>query len=85
MAHNDILFLRIKNFISCFPKVGMEALIKMGSGAGGGGGGGGSGAAATAGGGGAAGEAAAEEKKKAEIWRSKCIPNESKWHFLNIF
>ena len=49
----------------------MEALIKMGSGAGGGGGGGGGGAAAAAGGGGAAGEPAAEEKKKAQIWSQR--------------
>merc|ERR1719402_1877317 len=47
--------------------VGMDALIKMGSGAGGGGGGGGGGAAA-AGGAAAGGDggAAAEEKKKVE-------------------
>eukprot|EP00930_Biecheleria_cincta_P061110 TRINITY_DN4667_c0_g2_i2.p1 TRINITY_DN4667_c0_g2~~TRINITY_DN4667_c0_g2_i2.p1 ORF type:complete len:125 (+),score=49.08 TRINITY_DN4667_c0_g2_i2:152-526(+) len=45
--------------------IGMDALIKMGSGAGGGGGGasGGGGGAAAAGGSGAAGGAAAEEKK----------------------
>eukprot|EP00931_Biecheleriopsis_adriatica_P113370 TRINITY_DN8838_c2_g1_i1.p1 TRINITY_DN8838_c2_g1~~TRINITY_DN8838_c2_g1_i1.p1 ORF type:complete len:125 (-),score=52.17 TRINITY_DN8838_c2_g1_i1:55-429(-) len=48
--------------------VGMDALIKMGSGAGGGGGGGGGGAAAGGGGGGgdAGGEAAKEEKKVVE-------------------
>ncbi|CAK9028670.1 unnamed protein product [Durusdinium trenchii] len=48
--------------------VGMDTLIKLGSGAGGGGGGGGGGGAAAGGGGGGGGggDAATEEKKKVE-------------------
>lgn len=46
--------------------VGMEALIKLGSGAGGGGGGGGGGGAVAAAGAAGGGEAKAEEKKKVE-------------------
>eukprot|EP00403_Amphidinium_massartii_P039584 CAMPEP_0178452214 /NCGR_PEP_ID=MMETSP0689_2-20121128/44118_1 /TAXON_ID=160604 /ORGANISM="Amphidinium massartii, Strain CS-259" /LENGTH=249 /DNA_ID=CAMNT_0020077891 /DNA_START=76 /DNA_END=823 /DNA_ORIENTATION=- len=57
-------------FAKMIDNVGMEGLIKMGSGAGGGGGGGGGGAAAPAaggGGGGGGGEAKKEEKKEEEF------------------
>eukprot|EP00435_Cladocopium_sp_Y103_P005413 s3568_g1.t2 len=50
----------------CNVEVGMETLIKLGSGAGGGGGGGGGGGAAAAGGEGGATAGATEEKKKVE-------------------
>mmetsp|Transcript_44487 Transcript_44487/g.105426 ORF Transcript_44487/g.105426 Transcript_44487/m.105426 type:complete len:126 (+) Transcript_44487:68-445(+) len=51
-------------FAKMIDNVGMEALVKMGSGGGGGGGGGGGAAAAAGGGGGGGGGGAAEAKKE---------------------